>query len=239
MAFGIFDKVAEFDLPHPPVPLAILLVVERAICVAWEFVLTHPRSKFNLTTASEDEITHELHEAIFNRVFNSGAVDGFNKHVFTTVGREPKVRSYNFGSLDKMPDLVIQLVNRPSGIMNTQDGIFIECKPVDDSHPVPKDYCDKGIMRFVSGEYAWAMTSALMVGYAKKNYTILPLLTEALKTRTTTITTVQFPQRCSSSGSGSRNEAVHISVHERPFIYLENEKNAEPITIRHLWLSRD
>lgn len=28
--------------------------------------------------------------------------------------------------------------HRPSGIMNTQDGIFIECKPVDASHPVPK-----------------------------------------------------------------------------------------------------
>lgn len=94
-------------------------------------------------------------------------------------------------------------------------------------------------MRFVSGEYAWAMTSALMVGYAKKNYTILPLLTEALKTRTTTITTIQFPHLCSSSAPGSRNETVHISVHEQAFIYLENEKSAEPITIRHLWLSRD
>jgi hypothetical protein len=239
MAFGIFDKVAEFDLPHPPVPLAILLVVERAICAAWEFVLTHHRPEFDPTTATENEITHELHEAIYDRVFNSGAVDGFNKHVFTTVGRDSKVRSYNFSSLDKMPDLVIQLVNRPSGIMNTQDGIFIECKPVDASHPVPKVYCDKGIMRFVSGEYAWAMTSALMVGYAKKHFTILPLLTEALKTRTTTITTIQFPHLCSSSAPGSRNETVHISVHERPFIYLENEKNAEPITIRHLWLSRD
>lgn len=238
MAFGIFDKVAEFDLPHPPVPLAILLVVEKAICAAWEFVHTHPRSEFNLSTATEDEITHELHEAIFNRVFNSGAVDGFNKNVFTTVGREPKIRNYNFGSLDKMPDLVIQLVDRPSGIMNTQDGIFVECKPVDASHPVNKDYCDKGIMRFVGGDYAWAMTSALMVAYAKKTYTIMPLLSEALQSRTTTITTVQFPQRCSSSTAGDRNEAVHISVHERPFEY-SNKKAARAITIRHLWLSRD
>lgn len=192
-----------------------------------------------LFTASEDEITHELHEAIFNRVFNSGVVEGFHKHVFSTVGREPKIRSYNFGSFDKMPDLLIQLVNRPSGIMNTQDGIFVECKPVDASHPIQKHYCDKGIMRFVRGDYAWAMTSALMVAYAKENYTILPFLNEALRSRTTTITTVQFPQRCHLSIGGDRNEPVQISVHERPFVYLENQMNAEVITIRHLWLSRD
>lgn len=240
MALGIFDKVAPVDLPHPPISLAIFLVVERAVCAGWHLVLTDPQNpKFDLTTATENEITEELHEAVVNRVFGSGAVDGFNKQVFAPGIREPKIRNYNFTSLDKMPDLFFQLVNRPTGIINTQDGVFIECKPVDKAHPIPKHYCDRGIMRFVSGDYAWAMTSALMVAYARPDYTILPHLADALTERTTTISTLSPPQACSLSVFGAANEAVHISLHERSFQYLENGKDADTITIRHLWLSRD
>jgi len=33
-------------------------------------------------------------------------------------------------------------------------------------------YCDKGIIRFVRGDYAWAMRDALMVGYVTEGYSI-------------------------------------------------------------------
>lgn len=239
MAFGIFEKVAAVDLPHPPIPLAIFLVVERAVCAGWHLLLTEPRSDFDLTTATEDQITHELHEAVVNKIFGSGIVEGFNKQVFAPAIREPKIRNYNFTSLDKMPDLIIQFINRPTGIINTQDGLFIECKPVDKAHPIPKHYCDRGIMRFVSGDYAWAMTSALMVAYARPDYTIVPHLSDALTERATTIPTLSPPEACSLSVFGPANQAVHISLHERNFRYLENGKGAGTITIRHLWLSRD
>lgn len=239
MALGIFDKVAPVDLPHPPISLATFLVVERAVCAGWHLLLTEPRSGFDLNTTTEDQITHELHEAVVNRIFDSGSVAGFNKQVFAPAIREPKIRNYNFSSLDKMPDLFIQFVNRPTGIMTTQYGLFIECKPVDKSHPIPKDYCDRGIIRFIGGDYAWAMTSALMVAYARRDYTILPHLVDALADRTTTIPTLSPPQPCSASLSGPANEVVHISLHNRTFQYLENGKDAGAITIRHLWLSRD
>ena len=83
------------------------------------------------------------------------------------------------------------------------------------------------------------MTSALMVAYARGDYTILPHLVDALEDRTTTIPTLSPPQACSVSPSGPANEAVHISLHYRNFQYLENGKDAGVITIRHLWLSRD
>lgn len=239
MALGIFETVANVDLPHPPIPLAIFLVVERAVCVGWNLLITDPRPGFDLTTATEDQITHELHEAIVNRVFDSGIVDGFNKQVFAPGIREPKIRNYNFTSLDKMPDLFIQLVNRPTGVINTQDGLFIECKPVDQSHPIRKHYCNLGIMRFIRGDYAWTMTSALMVAYASRDYTIIPHLSDALTECTSPIMTLSEPHACSHSLSGPANQAVHITLHERNFKYLENSKAPGAITIRHLWLSKD
>lgn len=238
MPIGFFDETRETRFPHPPIPLSIFLIVEMAVCAGWQLLKSEPREGFDLLTAHEDEITHELHEAVFNRVFNDGLVDGFNRQVFSVISREPKLRNYNYTILDKMPDLLIGLVNRPSGLVNTQDGLFIECKPVDRAHSAGQHYCDKGLIRFVRGDYAWAMTSALMVGYARDNYTIVPKLAEALKVRGTAIPTLTELQPCACSKSGADSEVVHLSKHGRTFNYVGSER-AAPIMIRHLWLRRD
>jgi hypothetical protein len=130
-------------------------------------------------------------------------------------------------------------VNRPTGIINTQDGIFVECKPVDKTHAAGGHYCDRGLSRFVVGDYAWTMTSALMMGYTVKPYTLSPKLSEALKARATTLPTLSGPEPCEFSSAGPHNEVVHISEHSRSFNYRETSKPAGPITIRHLWLARD
>ena len=239
MVIGFFEEKAETRLPHPPIPLPVFLVVEMAVCAGWQILKTQPRAGFDLLTANEDQVTHELHEAVFNQVFDKGIVDGFDSQIFTVIVREPKLRNYNYSVLDKMPDLFIGLVNRPSGLMNTQDGLFIECKPVDLAHSAGKHYCDKGIIRFVRGDYAWAMTSALMIGYVRQSYTIVPKLSDALKVRMSAIPTLQEPHPCTESTSGLSHEVVHISQHRRTFIYVGTRDAVEAITIRHLWLRRD
>jgi len=238
MTIGFYDDEPDVKLPHPPIPLAAFLIVENAICAAWQLLLTKPRPGFDLLTEKEDVVTQELHEVVFNRIFNEGIVEGFDRQLFTILVREPKLRNYDYSILDKMPDLLIALVDRPAGIINSQYGIFMECKPVDATHTVGKHYCNKGLIRFVNGDYAWAMTSALMIGYVRKGYTILPKLVDALK-RSATIKTIKEPYICSRSRPGPKNEVVHISKHARTFTYQNGSQHPGPITIRHLWLSRD
>jgi hypothetical protein len=197
-----------------------------------------PRAAFNLNNATEDEVTHELHERLYNEIFDKGVVAGFDRNIFATVIREPKIRNFNGTNLDKMPDLFVEFVDRPVGVLYSQHGIFTECKPVDAVHTVGVHYCDKGIIRFIRGDYAWTMTSALMVGYVTKGYTILPKLPEALGSRTTLIPTLEAPKPCQHSQAGPTHEVIHISRHERTFKYVENGQPAPPITIRHLWLKR-
>src|ERR1039457_5375387 len=238
MAVGFYDDLGWHVLPYPRISLPVLLVVENALCAAWELLRIDARAGFNLLTASEDAITLELHEALFDRVFNSGVVEGFDSGLFATVEREPKIRSYDYGHLDKMPDLLVLLVGRPPGVRNTQDGLFIECKPVDSKHAVRGHYCDKGLIRFVQGDYAWAMPNAMMVGYAKEGYTVSAKL----------IPTLQgwppggpnsVPRACPHSKGSSISEVVHLTKHARRFQYLETKQPAPEITIRHLWLRRD
>jgi hypothetical protein len=238
MVYGLFAKG---QLPHPPIPLSVFLVVEEALCAAWDRLRTYPKPGFNLLSAEEDVVTLKLHEQLFDVIFDSGAVEGFDAQLFQVGSRAGKVRNYDETSLDKMPDLLIGLIGRRNVFMRTQDGLFVECKPVDSAHSVGTHYCDKGIIRFVRGDYAWAMTSALMIGYARGGYTISSTLTIALRTdtRARSLLTIAFPCQCRQSKPGRNNEAVYVSEHSRTFRYVETKQQAPPITIRHLWLRRD
>ena len=163
---------------------------------------------------------------------------GFSRELLTTITRESKVRNYDGTKLDKMPDLLFGLVERPPVEYPSQDWLFIECKPVDAEHTAGAHYCDKGLIRFVRGDYAWAMRSAMMVGYARAGCTILPKLHEALQSRSNKIPTINQPHPCRRSKADSVSEAVHISKQGRSFKYVETEQSAPAITIRHLWLKR-
>lgn len=240
MAYGFYaEGLAVIMLPHPPISLPIFLVVEDALRVAWDRLRTHPRAGFHLLSATEDVVTHELYERLFDEVFNKGVVSGFDRQLFTVITRESKVRNYDWAMLDKMPDLLIGLADRLNVFKATQDWLFIECKPVDDDHSVGVHYCEKGIIRFVRGEYAWAMTSALMIGYSRRGYALLPKLADALEARMRELPTIALPRPCRRSRPGQNSEVVHITRHSRAFSYVETGQQAPAITLRHLWLRRD
>jgi len=236
LAHGSYEAV---ELPHPPISPRVLLIVEKAIREAWRLLRERPRAGFDFATATEDPLTHELYEVLYDVVFKHALVKGFDRRLLRAVVREPKVRSCNRGSLDKMPDLVIALIGRDAVAMPSQDGLFIECKPVDAAHSVGKHYCDRGLIRFVIGDYAWAMREAMMIGYAREGYTITPKLDGALRRRAGKITSLSLPTPCPRSEAGPFSEPVHISKHGRSFPYAETDTQAPPITIRHLWLRRD
>jgi hypothetical protein len=235
MIQGFFK--AELDLPHKAIPLAIHLKVEEALRASWDKLRKNPPAGFLVGTAPEDVVTHELLKILHGEVFDSGEVDGFTRDYFETPVREAKVENFDGTKRDLMPDLRIGLIGRPKARIPWQDYLFIECKPVDADHTVGAHYCDKGLIRFVRGDYAWAMRSAMMVGYARAGYTIIPKLSDALS-RPDKIPTVDQARPCRRSKASSAGEVVHISKHGRTFKYLETKQPAAAITIRHLWLKR-
>lgn len=213
-------------------------MVEEALCVAWDLLRTHPHSGFDLLSATEDVTTFELYKLLYDGVFNKGLVDGFDRQLFTVVTRESKVCNYDGSKLDKMPDMLVGLYGR-NVFKPSQDWLFVECKPVDPNHSIGGDYCDKGIIRFVRGEYAWAMTEALMIGYARNGYTISSKLATALISPVKNWFTVMAPYPCKRSKPGKNSEVVHISRHSRTYSYVETGQQAPDIMLRHLWLRRD
>ena len=234
MPLEMYDE-PDFELPHPPVSLAVFLVVEEAICAAWEILRRNPPFGFDLVNAVEREINHNLQEVIKDRIWNRDVVQGFDDELIRTITR-PAVRNYNGENIDKQPDIVIELADIPARVRPSQYGIFIECKPVDATHALLRHYCDQGILRFVRGDYAWAMTQAMMIGYVDSDALPAERLAAALRTRTTVVLPTGQPTTCGRSPAGV---SIAITEHRRTFSYVENGQHAPAIILRHLWLRRN
>jgi hypothetical protein len=236
MQIGFYNR-APLSLPHPPYPKATLRLIERAITEAWRVIRDHPEGDFKIGTADEDRITRELRTCLVNEVLDGGTVPGFTSDQFR-VTREGKFESFDGAHLDKMPDLHIDIVRNSPVSLPSADGLFVECKPVDHGHPAGSTYCDKGIIRFVIGEYAWAMPQGIMIGYASPGYTLPKKLKDAFAERKTTLKCTGRLRACPESAATGYAQHPYITVHQRGFTYLGTNTKAPNITIRHLWFNR-
>lgn len=227
MAVGFFTQDIEFTLPHPPIPQRTILLLCKVIRRAWQLLAENPPSGFILHAANEDTITQILVEIIENRLRKYGEVNGFNKVQFGKVVREPKITNFNKEHPDKMPDIFFDLKREKAPVLSDQDGLFVECKPVDSKHPVSSCYCQMGLIRFVNGDYAWAMQDALMIGYVTGHYSYEKLASVLNKNDSANLKTNNHSEIVPS---------IYRSNHDREFEWPESCGHACQISVSHLWL---
>ena len=228
-----------YDLPHPRLGLPVILLIRRVLLRAFELLREQNNS---LAAATEDQLTAALRSTIENSLRQSGEVSGFNKRRFETVIRQGQWANYDGTRLTKTPDLFFKLRDDESGprpVLSEFDGLFIEAKPVDSTHPAGSKYCDAGLLRFVRGDYAWAMQEAMMLAYVRDGRTISGhLIPEMAKAnRMTSLATIQLPEACRAPAASACSEAesVHISHHRRNFHWPHDKGPATDITVYHLW----
>ena len=235
--FGVSSD--SYHLPHPRLGLPVILLIRRVLLRAFELLR---EQNFQLAAASEDEITAALRRVIENNLRESGSVAGFSKHTYDPVVRQGQWENYNGTVLTKTPDLCFKLRNdncEPRPILPEFNALFIESKPVDATHSVGGKYCDDGLIRFVRGDYAWAMQEGMMLAYARNGRTIADHLVPAMsdRARLVSLATVQLPARCSTSAAAACAvaEAVHTSRHRRAFPWRDGKGMATEICVYHLW----
>ena len=228
-----------YHLPHPRLALPVILLIRRVLIRAFELLR---EQNYNLAAATEDQVTAALRSTIENNLRQSGEVSGFNKSKFEMVIRQGEWANYNGTSIRKSPDLFFKLRddnNETRPVLSEFDGLFIEAKPVDKTHPVGSKYCDDGLIRFVRGDYAWAMQEAMMLAYVRDGRTIAGhLIPEMDKVeRVTSLATICLPEdRFPVLAQASLDaEAVHISQHRRDFQWHDGKGPATDVTVYHLW----
>lgn len=220
-------------LPHPAVPLRVILATHAALTQAFGLLRNSPPGGFDLKDAKEDDITRQLHAILEDRLLTSDEVAGFDRRRIRNVVRAPEISNHDGSHPAKKPDLVLFLLRRERrSVRSSQDALFAECKPVDDSHAVGQHYCDQGIMRFVNGDYAWAMQDGLMVGFVRGNRTVSGSLTPLLAAK-------DRNEKLGSPGPPITilpNHAVllHRTEHERNFTWTTGHRACK-IMLFHSW----
>ncbi len=229
MAVGFFTHGVEYKLPHKKIQPRTILLICSVIKRAWRLLEEKPPLGFELQSADEDTITQVLVEIIENRLRKNGEVDGFNRIQFGRVVREPKITNFDKKHPDKMPDIFFDLKREKLPTVSDQDGLFVECKSVDRKHTVLSCYCKKGLIRFVNGDYAWAMQDALMVGYVTAPYSFKTLASALNGKKSAELKTLDHSEMIDSG--------IYSSNHNREFEWPENQGKACRIAVFHLWLS--
>jgi hypothetical protein len=234
---GFFAEGIEFQLPHPALDNSVLLIAHEAICHAFSLLRTSPPRGFSLSAAKENVITAQLEWVLENVLRKKGTVPGFDERVFQKVRRGAEVTNFDGKHPSKKPDLVFDLARDAPLVLSSLDALFVECKPVDVSHSIVQHYGALGAIRFVNGDYSWAMQEAMMVGYVRNGHTLFASLNpafakEPLKTllgQPTTIVPV-------TGGSPSQfAEGLHVTTHHRNFSWPHGRGKAGPIRIFHSW----
>jgi len=233
---GFFVAGPDYKLPHPHIPLRLVLVTHLALIRAFELLRSNPPPGFVLATAKEDEITLELYRILEDRFLDGGAVAGFDRRRFRNVLRAPEVPNHDGSHPAKKPDLVAFLMKRDHlAVRPSQDALFAECKPVDEAHPIGMHYCDRGIQRFIIGDYAWAMQEGMMIAYVRGGRTISIDLAPVLASprRQASLGTPSAPAVVPSSVGGAN--PLQATTHQRAFEWQGGHGTACQIQIFHSW----
>jgi hypothetical protein len=228
-----------YQLPHPRLGLPVILLIRRVLCRAFAMLR---EEQFQLAVATEDQVTAALRSVIENNLRQRGDIAGFNRQTYESVVRQSQVANFDGTKRSKSPDFCFKLRNddEPRMVLSEHDALFVECKPVDSAHPAGSKYCDDGLIRFVIGDYAWAMQEGIMVAYAGNGRTIAGHLIPAMReqARVILLATVEIPQSYPTKmpvDAEVQAENIHISEHRRSFSWPDAKGQATNVTIYHLW----
>ena len=227
-----------YDLPHRALGVPVILLIRRVI---WRALTILRESGFNLSEATEDQVTTELRSVIENDLRQNGFVKGFNRRTYDSVIRQAQVANFDKTRPAMTPDLCFKLRIPDRATyrgLSEYDALFVECKPVDSTHAAGSKYCDDGVVRFVKGDYAWAMQEGMMIAYARDQRTITDHLIPAMieEKRLSSLATVQPPEVLAAHrGENATAERIHVSVHRRDFAWPDEKGPATNITLYHLW----
>jgi len=149
------DQIAELtrgiDLPLLPLHEQHIRIIVETLAAAWADLLRrHP-----LILLNEDEA--EINALMETKL--SARLDEYPlwAQLVRAVARGRETISFDGSHLEKRPDLSLFLTCR-----NSAFPLAVECKIIDGANSKSgKLYCDKGLSRFLTGEYAWAAKEAL------------------------------------------------------------------------------
>ena len=229
------DQISELtrglELPFNPLQKIHLTIVTELLAQAWrELSLDHRET---IAQGNEAEI-NALMAARLNGLLES---DIMWHQLVRNVTRGTESISYDGSHLEKRPDLSIHLTNRSASFP-----LVVECKIVDiNSGRTIKLYCEKGLVRYINGEYIVGRRQKLScllmcITIRQSSSSFIPFLIESENVAPPPYRVVSLPKSVPHATAD-----LACSLHKRNFIYQHNHRQnlPGPISIWHMWVSLD
>ncbi|WP_202758285.1 hypothetical protein [Delftia acidovorans] len=215
-------------VPLPAVEAMHLEIIAECLSRAFHQIRhSHPTT---VASGSEAEVTALL-EARLNEMCGQ---DPFWGQLVLCAVRGKESVSFDGSHIEKRPDLSIYLSSRSRNFP-----LIVEAKILDTTTAKTATlYCDKGLRRFLVGEYAWATQEAFMVAYVRDGSSIAgqltPLLTHDMAQTAPNYAVQTLPAAISTLAGD-----LASSRHARNFTYLHQAPPSHSpgaMAIWHLWL---
>ena len=227
-----YDQVAELTrglrLPLAAIADDHLEILVERLQRAFNDVRVHAPA--TVATGTEPEVT-ALMQARLNNLIHEDLLWG---QLVLYVGRGVESISFDGSHLEKRPDLSIVLSGR-----ERRFPLVAEAKIVDATASKTVElYCEKGIRRFVEGEYAWGNREAFMIGYVRDgssiDTTLKDFLSKAMELHLDHYLVEALPVPVESDSSD-----LAYTRHGRHFVYgsQRSPNSPGPISVWHLWLT--
>lgn len=222
----VTELTRDISLPLPPIGATLLDIILEAISDAWTHVKTaYPRAVLN---DSEPEISALLVTRL-NAMLNTNALLAL---VVSSVHRGSETISYDGSKFEGRPDLVFTLTGT-----DTRFNLVGESKIIDlpNNKNSASLYRNKGIKRFVDGEYAWGTKEALVVAYVRCGAKLHPTVLGGLpKIKAMNCSASSMRANCPPA---IPSDTLGTSTHGRAFSYVHKTTSSPgDIELWHLWL---
>jgi hypothetical protein len=227
------DQISELSrgllLPLPEVQSDHLEIIAEGLTRA--FLEIRHQSPQVTASGSEAELT-ALMEARLNKLIKQ---DPFWGQLVVCVARGKESLSFDGSHLEKRPDLSIYLSNGNLGFPLITEAKILDSK----AGQTERLYCEKGLRRFLEGEYAWGTREAFMMAYVRDGSSIATKLTPFLSSKAPLasngylVEELPTPVECAAGDlAWSKHGRKFAYGHQAPPMNLPG-----PISLWHLWLS--
>jgi hypothetical protein len=235
-SLNLLEPESPLQQVHPPFDDRLLIAIEIALRTAWAEILQDGTVLEVLEKGKETKITNILRERLERiRVRENDPLE-YNCNVFERPHVSAEYSNYK-KERPELPDLVFHLSGRPRpGVMDSlYDGLYVECKILDNGSRNLGRYCRNGVRRFVDGDYGWRMSQGMMCAYVRTTQELPVALEGYFRASRVATTLCLVSTSLTKSTLTEYNPAIYLSDHARPWTFPDGSSPGK-ISLQHLWL---
>lgn len=227
------------ETPHyENIPDDYIRAIELAIRRGWEYLVENQKSyKVSLEKDDEPFITDGLVRVI-NLLRDTDSSFSELKRYFESVVAGAQYLDCKGALIPKLkqPDIVFKPKYNPyPGVDRDYYAYFIEAKIISDKRK-PRLYFTDGLMRFIDGNYAWAMRQGMMLAYTRGEFPLPSSIDSYLglggNKEKYKVVNSSFLAR-----PPNPIPKIYSTIHGRDWSAKGCEGSPDNIEIRHLWLN--